>query len=917
MMSSEYFKAIIDCIGDPVFVKDQQCRYVFLNDEAHEMFGTSFEQWPGKTDYDIFPKEQADVFRAHDNRVLETGERVVNEEQITDGQGNIRNIITKKMLLINNEGEKFIIGTSRDVTDRKRAEEALKKNEEKYRLLADNAADVIFTLGLDMIIKYISPSVERLSGFTPEELIGQPISKSVTAASMELFRMAIQEEMEIERTGESDPNRSRTLEVEMLRKDGSTLWTEVKASALRNNHGVASGVLGMTRDITKRKEAEEILRISKLQLSQAMGLANIVYWETDPTDDTFIFNDAFYALYGTTAEREGGYRMTRQEYKERFVHPDDLPHVLPVAESNATRRVPGSLTDIEHRIVRRDGEVRYILARAEVLGDGSGQFIKRYGANQDITRRKQAEEALKIAHQQLIDIIAFLPDATFVIDSEKKVLAWNRACEEMTGIKKEEIIGEGDYAYSVPFYGERRPILVDYVTMDLPELEQRYVSIRKEGNVLHAESFTPAVYNGKGAHLSCESSPLFDRTGKVAGAIESIRDISEFKRLETQLRQSHKLEALGTLAGGIAHDFNNILTALLGYGTLLKMAIKEGTLNEYVNQILSASQKAVDLVQSILAFSRQQKISLKPVSLHNIIKGTENLLKRLLTEDIVIKTCFAANDPIIMADSTQIDQILFNLATNSRDAMPQGGALTIETQVVDLDYEFRRLHGYGKPGRYALLSISDTGVGIDAAAQERIFDPFFTTKETGKGTGLGLSTVYGIVKQHNGYITVYSEPNMGTTFNIYIPTVKEIPKEETPMPAAVAGGREIILIGEDSTPVRNLMCSMLAKHGYTTIEAVDGQDVVEQFKRADTVDLLILDSVMPKISGRTAYNEIQRIKPDVRVIFMSGYTKDVLLDKGIEEEKFSFLQKPFSASALLQKVREVLDNMPDPRLSCN
>lgn len=260
-----------------------------------------------------------------------------------------------------------------------------------------------------------------------------------------------------------------------------------------------------------------------------------------------------------------------------------------------------------------------------------------------------------------------------------------------------------------------------------------------------------------------------------------------------------------------------------------------------------------------------------------------------------------------MADATQIDQILFNLATNARDAMPHGGVLTIETRAVELGDEFHRLHGYGEPGRYALLSVSDTGMGMDEITRERIFDPFFTTKEAGKGTGLGLSTVYGIVKQHNGYISAYSEPDIGTTFHIYLPVVDETGKEEELSSSPPKRGNETILVAEDSGSVRELISKILIEYGYTPVEAVDGADAVEQFKKTDKVDLLILDSVMPKMNGREAYDEIHKINPDIKVIFTSGYTRDVFQGKGIKDKEFNFLQKPVSPSALVQKIRDVLD----------
>jgi CheY-like chemotaxis protein len=304
-------------------------------------------------------------------------------------------------------------------------------------------------------------------------------------------------------------------------------------------------------------------------------------------------------------------------------------------------------------------------------------------------------------------------------------------------------------------------------------------------------------------------------------------------------------------------------------------------------------------------------IWVKAISLHSVIKETDKLLKRLVTEDITIRTVLAAEDITIMADATQIDQILFNLVTNARDAMPQGGTITIETKAVEISDQFQRIHGYGKPGRYALLSISDTGIGMEETTRGKIFDPFFTTKEIGKGTGLGLSTVYGIVKQHNGYITVYSEPNRGTTFHIYLPIADKIGKEEDIAPTSLKRGSETILVAEDNESVRNLISNILIEYGYKSVEAVDGAEAVEKFKKIHKIDLLILDSIMPKKNGREAYNEIREIKPDIKVIFTSGYTRDVFLDKGVEDKKFHFLQKPISPDTFLQKVRDVLDEKQD------
>jgi CheY-like chemotaxis protein len=301
-------------------------------------------------------------------------------------------------------------------------------------------------------------------------------------------------------------------------------------------------------------------------------------------------------------------------------------------------------------------------------------------------------------------------------------------------------------------------------------------------------------------------------------------------------------------------------------------------------------------------------IELKPEKLNVVIQEMEKLLERLLTEDIDLEIALCERDLTILADITQIDQVLLNLATNARDAMPKGGKLRIETDQAVLDEEFRRTHGYGKPGEYALISVSDTGMGIDEKVKEKIFEPFFTTKGVGRGTGLGLSIAYGIVKQHNGYIDVHSEADRGTAFYIYLPTTTLQVEEEVSGAAEAKGGMETILVAEDNHDVRELIVNILSGNGYTPIEAMDGKDAIEKFmKYKDAISLAVLDVVMPRKNGKEVYEEIQRVKPDTKVLFTSGYTGDVVLDKGICNGALNFISKPLSPGELLLKVREILD----------
>ncbi len=390
-----------------------------------------------------------------------------------------------------------------------------------------------------------------------------------------------------------------------------------------------------------------------------------------------------------------------------------------------------------------------------------------------------------------------------------------------------------------------------------------------------------------------------------------LRNVTERKALEAQLLQAQKMEAVGTLAGGVAHDFNNILMALMGYANLLQMKMDPGDpLRVYVDQIVSSTGKAANLTQSLLAFSRKQIIELKPCDVSLIVRDVTKLLRRLLPEDIEL-ALELAEQMTIMGDAAQIDQVLINLATNARDAMPRGGGLKIETGEAMIDSEFLRAKGYGKAGAYIRLSVSDNGIGMSPAVRDKIFEPFFTTKETGKGTGLGLSIVYGIVKQHNGYIDVDSEPGRGTTFHIYFPRVREKAPGVNQELIEVRGGTETILFAEDNNDIRKLATEVLAASGYTILQAVDGQEAVERFAETpDRIDLVILDVVMPRKNGREAYDEIVAMRPDTKVLFMSGYTGDVVLDKGIGTERFDYVAKPLSPPDLLRKVRDSLDKRP-------
>lgn len=536
-----------------------------------------------------------------------------------------------------------------------------------------------------------------------------------------------------------------------------------------------------------------------------------------------------------------------------------------------------------------------------MLKDESGIVTGALSSARDITERKGTENALQESEKRYRKLVESITDYIYTVqveDGSVKETEHGPGCVAVTGYTSAEYEADPYLWYRMIHEEDRRSAAEEnekILSGAAPQSIEHRI-IHKDGSIRWVKN-TPV--------------PHYDEHGRLVAYDGMVTDITERKHLENQLRHAQKMEAVGQLAGGIAHDFNNILSAIIGYGSLLQLKIdKDDPLRSYVDQIIASSQRAANLTHSILAFSRKQIINLRPVDLNEIIARVEKLLVRLIGEDIELKTMLCGGGALsLMADSGQIEQVLINLCTNARDAMPHGGFLMIETRLVECDESFVKAHPYGKPGIYAMTSVSDTGIGMDARTKEKIFEPFFTTKEVGKGTGLGLSIAYGIIKQHSGYINVYSEQGKGTTFKIYLPIIKsEVKAMESAAPLPAAGGAETVFIAEDDDVVRKLAREVLEHFGYTVIEARDGEDAVRKFlENKDKVHLVVLDVLMPKKNGKEAYEEIRKIRPDVKVIFTSGYAADILHKKGILEEGINLLSKPISTNDLIRKVREVLD----------
>jgi PAS domain S-box-containing protein len=514
---------------------------------------------------------------------------------------------------------------------------------------------------------------------------------------------------------------------------------------------------------------------------------------------------------------------------------------------------------------------------------------------EEIAERIGAGEALRESERKYRTLFEESKDVIFMMGTDGGLLDINPAGSELFGYAKDELLG----------------LTIIDLHRDAADGAHLLRMLRDQGEIRDCD-LKMRTKNGKSLHMLMTASLVRGERGDITGARGILHDVTERRSLEQQLLQAQKMESIGLLAGGVAHDFNNLMTAVLGYGQLIQdnPACKaDETLQMCATQVVDAAGRATELTRNLLAFSRKQIINPKPVSMNDLIVNLTKLLRRIIGEDIELTTSLVSRHLIVMADGGQIDQVLVNLAANARDAMPDGGRLHIRTKQAVLDNSEARLVGLDTGGGYALLEVSDTGIGMDARTRERIFEPFFTTKETGKGTGLGLAIIYGIVKQHGGTIAVESEPGAGSTFRIYFPLTRaEVAEETVPEAPPLPCGTETLLLAEDDAGVRTYSKRILEMAGYTVLTAQNGDDAVEQFlEHRYSIALVVCDVIMPKKNGREVYEEVRRLHPQVRFIFTSGYNDEIIHKKGVLEGDFDFLMKPVARRDLLEKVREVID----------
>ena len=542
---------------------------------------------------------------------------------------------------------------------------------------------------------------------------------------------------------------------------------------------------------------------------------------------------------------------------------------------------------------QEDGTAIWLDTTKIPLTDGSGTVTGVLVVYEDITWRKQAEEDLRESLLFKQQILNCAQEGIIVYDRDLRYLVWNPFMERLSGLKADDVLG-------------KTPLEV------FPFLEDTGV-LERLGRILAGEAVDAVEFpfhvpdTGKTGWTSDCSAPLVNAEGEVVGVIGTVRDTTESRKTEEQLRQSQKMEALGQLAGGVAHDFNNMLQVIIGYASLLKMDAS-GTQEGYITEILSSSERAAELTSGLLSYSRKQVFKLESTNLGKLVGGVEKFLHRILGEDIALVLAQPAEPLQAAIDRAHIQQVFINLATNARDAMPAGGTLSIHMEEVKIDEEFVHAHAFGSAGPYALITVTDTGSGIPKEALQKIFEPFFTTKGVGKGTGLGLSIVYGIITQHNGFINCYSEEGSGTTFRLYLPLSTEAVQSHevvSPITTGEDSGKTILVVEDDPAVLKITRC-ILELHGYIVLDASSGRGALDLFREhREQIAVVLLDAVMPDMNGAETLAAIRELKPGTKALFMSGYAREIISGKMLMPDDAEFINKPVLPARLIEAIRNI------------
>jgi PAS domain S-box-containing protein len=779
---------------------------------------------------------------------------------------------------------------------RKRSERSLEISERNYRELVENVNSVVLRWKTDGSLSFMNRYGLEFFGYGPGELKNVAILvPQHDSYGIDLTRL-VEDITKHPESYEKNVN-------ENVRRDGSRVWMSWTNRAIFDENGVLTEIMAIGTDITSIKQTEEKLLKSEMTLLQAQRIAGLGYWDRNLKTDEVHWSDEIYRIFGL---KPGEFRQTYEAFL-KCVHPDDRPSVIEAVK--ATLRDPRDKIDMEYRIVRPDGSERCVIERGEIVSGENGDPAYLIGTILDITDRKTMENNLRSARDELeirvkertrelerqANLLELAHDAIIVRDAQDRISFWNCGAEDMYGWKK----GEAEGTVSHDLLRTKFPVSLNDTTMELLR------SGRWEGELEHTTK--------DGRHVTVMSRQVLkpDENGQPPSVMEINTDITAARQAEEQLRQSQKMQAIGTLAGGIAHDFNNILAAILGF---TEMAIDDTAdrpeVARNLQNVLKSSLRARDLVKQILAFSRKTEMIRRPISMTPLVRESLQLLRASIPANIEIQLNVTTGSDTILADPVEIQQIIMNLVTNASLAMEDtGGRLDIGLADIelatDVDEDLRE---------YIQLSVRDTGTGMSPEVARRVFEPFFTTRELSKGTGMGLAIVYGIVKELHGVITLESTPGQGSIFRVNIPRVKDLPVVSKPFPAASPEGRERILFVDDEPLILEWADTTLRKLGYSVVTVSNGTDALTVFSSDPYgYDLVITDQAMPGMTGVELARKLLSIRGTIPIILCTGHSETVSAENAKDSGIGEFLMKPLTRKELAKAIRNILDNKDSVR----
>ena len=873
------YRRLFEAAQDGILILDADTgRINDVNPFLIKLLGFSRDEMAGKTVGELSPFKDIVSNQAMLQRLQENGYVRYHDLPLETKDG--RKIAVEFVSNVYQAGDKKVIQCNiRDITQFMQAEKA------SIRLasLVESSDDAIMGKDLNGIITSWNKGAGRIFGYTAGEMVGTSILRLIPADRQDEENQILEK---IKR-GESVEH------FETLRKakDGRLVNVLVTASPIKDAAGNVTGVSKVAHDITERKRAEEALQKSEKRFRSYFELGLIGMAISSPARGLIEVNDQLCQILGY--ERSELLQMSW----EQLTHPDDL-----AAEAAVFNRVLAGDCDryvLDKRYIRKDGQIVNATIWVECLrhADGSADYL--LGLLQDITERKRVEAALRDSEAFLNTVIEKIPHMIFVKDAkELRFVKFNQAGQDLLGYSLAELAGKNDYDLfpkdmADHFTENDRKVLRGREVVDIPE---EPVQTRDKGErILHTKKI-----------------PILDNSGQLVYLLGISEDITERRKLTTQLIEAQKMEVIGRLASGVAHDFNNVIAVIMGYGNLITSGLdSDSPLQKYAGEIQHAADRAAGLTRQLLVFSRKQTVLPVVLDLNETVRDLDKMLRRLIDEHIEMAIVPGKQTGRIKADSGYMGQVLMNLVVNARDAMPNGGKLTIATNNVTLDENYARTHTGAIPGDYVMLSVTDTGTGMTDEVKAHLFEAFFTTKPVGKGTGLGLATCQTIVRQSGGHIGVDSEIGKGTTFKIYFPRVDQPLDSDTEIIKAgpVPRGTETLLVVEDEPAVRHLASGILESLGYNVLRASNGQEALRVVHECNgqPISLVITDVIMPQMGGKVMAEWLKATYPNIKILFTSGHTDDAISHHGILEPGIAFLSKPYASVALARKVRATLD----------